>query len=140
MVTKTKMDVHDGDIIPAWTVEEVSTDKMKIFAALIRDPNQIHVDAEAARSSGLGQREINQGPLNMGYVMNMLADWAGGADKVKRIKVRFMSNVEAQDKVIASGKVLVIRESGGQRFADCDVFLDVVGGVRAMSGTATVSI
>jgi acyl dehydratase len=134
------MDAHAGDVIPTWTVESVSTDKMKIFSALIRDPNPIHIDAESARALGLGQREINQGPINMGYLMNMLGDWAGGADKLKRIKVRFMANVEAEDMVVASGNVLEVREDGGRRLADCEVFLDVIDGARAMGGTATVEI
>src|ERR1700727_464671 len=108
------MDVRVGDEIPSWTVESVSPEKMKFFSALIRDPNPIHIDAESARALGLGQREINQGPINMGYLMNMLAEWAGGADRVRHLKVRFMANVEAEDRVVASGNVLEVREDGDQ--------------------------
>jgi acyl dehydratase len=130
--------VKPGDAIPEWNAEDVSAEKMMIFSALIRDPNPIHIDAEAARQLGLGEREVNQGPVNMGYLLNMLASWAGGADAIRRLKVRFMANIEAGDDIVASGTVIEVREENGERLADCEIALDVVGGHRAMSGTATV--
>jgi acyl dehydratase len=128
------------DPIPAWNVASVSADKMKIFSALIRDPNPIHIDAEAARALGLGQREINQGPISLGYLMNMLGAWCGDVSRVRRVRVRFQSNVEAGDGVVASGKVTALEQGDGEVLAECEVWLDVVGGARAMAGTATVAL
>ena len=60
-------------------LESVSPEKMKIFAALARDPNPIHWDRAAVAERGLGDRLINQGPINLGYVVNMLLAWTGPA-------------------------------------------------------------
>ncbi|HMG42881.1 MAG TPA: MaoC family dehydratase [Acidimicrobiales bacterium] len=134
------MDVAVGDEIPAWVVAAVSVEKMKIFSALIRDPNPIHIDAAAVQRLGLGDREINQGPISMGYLYNMLGDWLGGVHHVTRLSVRFGANVYAGDEVVATGTVTAVEDLGGRRVATCDVRLEVVGGATAMTGSAVVTL
>ena len=111
---------------------------MKTMAVILRDSNPIHWDVESVKAIGMGDRVVNQGPINMAYVMNLLTDWAGGADRLRRFKVRFMANVLAGDTVRAGGTVTDMRDADGERLADLDIWLDVVGGSRALSGTATV--
>ena len=84
-----------------WVIESVSPEKMKIFAALARDPNPIHWDRAAVAERGLGDRLINQGPTNLGYVVNMLLAWTGPAS-LRDIAVRFTSNVFDGDVVTAA--------------------------------------
>lgn len=43
-----------GDRIPEWRVESVPVEKMKILAAILRDPNPIHWDHQGVREQGLG--------------------------------------------------------------------------------------
>ena len=69
---------------------------MKTLAAILRDPNPIHWDQEEVVRRGLGNRVINQGPTNLGYVMNMLMAWAG-QDCLEQINVRFTATVEEGD-------------------------------------------
>ena len=45
---------------------------MKTFAVALADPNPIHLDPEAVKAAGLGDRVINQGPAGLGYLLNML--------------------------------------------------------------------
>jgi acyl dehydratase len=132
------MDAHVGSELPAWEVPSVSAEKMKTMAALLADPNPIHWDAEAVAALGMGNRPINQGPLNMGYVMNMLAAWSGGHDRLRRFRIRFLGNVVAGHRLSAGGVVTAIRQEDGARVADCDVHLTVVGGEAVLKGTATV--
>ena len=73
------MEVAAGTPVPTWSPGPVSPEKMKIFAAIARDPNPIHWDRAAVAERGLGDRLINQGPINLGYVVNMLLAWAGPA-------------------------------------------------------------
>ncbi|MEV0595726.1 MaoC family dehydratase [Nonomuraea cavernae] len=134
------MDVAVGAELPEWHVPSVSAEKMKTTAALLADPNPIHFDAEAVRALGMGDRPVNQGPLNMGYVMNMLAAWSGGHDRLRRLRVRFLGNVFAGDQLRAGGVVTAVREENGDRLADCEVFLTVVGGEPVLKGTATVAL
>lgn len=61
-----------GDVLPEFVVEEVSTAAMKDWAIFLSDPNPIHLDAEAVKAKGLGEKVINQGPANVAYLMNML--------------------------------------------------------------------
>ena len=49
---------------------------MKTVAAILRDPTPIHWDREATRALGLEGRLLNQSPINLGYVVNMLIAWA----------------------------------------------------------------
>ena len=124
---------------PPWVIESVSPEKMKIFAAIARDPNPIHWDRAAVAERGLGDRLINQGPTNLGYVVNMLLAWTGPAS-LRDIAVRFTSNVFDGDMVTAGGVVTGIRVEQGERLADCDVWLDRGDGTRAIAGTATVAL
>lgn len=85
-----------GEPIAPLVVDDVGADRMKTMAALLRDPYPIHWDAE---------RPVNQGPLNLGYVANMLMAWAGDAS-IRRLTVAFHGRVFAGDTVTASGAVV----------------------------------
>ena len=44
------MDLAPGMRLPEWRLDSVSADRMKLLAAILRDPNPIHWDpAEVAR-------------------------------------------------------------------------------------------
>ncbi len=106
------------------------------MAALLGDPNPIHWDTTVTAALGLGDAPVNQGPLNMGYVQTMLAEWAGGRRKIREFRVRFRGNVFGGQTVRAGGEVTAV-EAG---FAHCAVWLDVVGGDRVLEGTALVAL
>jgi acyl dehydratase len=133
--------VHVGTELPPLEVV-VSAEKMKTTAALLQDPNPIHFDAHAVQALGLGDRPVNQGPLNMGYVMNMLAAFSGSHDCLRRLRVRFLANVLAGDRVRATGVVtaLAASEDHDEYLAECDIDLAIVGGRTVLRGTATVAV
>lgn len=132
--------VRAGDELPPHEVGPISAEKMKTMSALMRDANPIHHDPDAVRALGMGEKVINQGPLNQAYVVSMLGTWAGGVDRVRAIRLRYLGNVVADDHLRATGTVTAVREENGSTLADCDVRLDVVGGSTVLSGTATVWI
>lgn len=129
-----------GDALPSFTVDRVDAGRMAVMAELLRDPNPIHLDPEAVRRLGLGDRVVNQGPTTMAYLQTMLVDWAGGEDRLRALTVRFRANVLAGDRVVAGGRITALRDEGGVRLADCAVWVDVDGGPRALDGTATVVV
>jgi len=133
------MDVAAGTPLPPWSHGPVDPEKMKIFAAIARDPNPIHWDRAAVAERGLGDRLINQGPTNLGYLVNMLLAWTG-PESLRDLRVRFTSNVFDGDMVVAAGVVTAVRDAGGERLADCEVWLDRGDGTRAISGSATVAL
>ena len=68
-----------GETLPPLVVESVDAEKMKLMAALLRDPNPIHIDAASVRALGLGDRPVNQGPTNLSYLLEMVMRWSGGS-------------------------------------------------------------
>jgi acyl dehydratase len=126
-----------GDSIPEWVMESVSAARMKTMAAILRDPNPLHWDREAvaALPLELGKRTINQGPLGLSYIINMLHAWMG-PDCIQRIKMTFPQVVLDGDRVVARGIIDVI--DGGT--AQCQVWLEHSDGRRLLEGWATVRL
>jgi acyl dehydratase len=132
--------VEVGTEIPPFVVESVDTEKMKTVAALLNDSNPIHWDVETVKALGMGDRPVNQGPNNMGYVISMLSTWAGDAARVRKLRVRFLGNVFGGDRLVARGTVKAVREENGERLADLDVVLERSGEDRVLDGEATVAL
>ncbi len=127
-----------GDEIPAWDMPRVDPARMRTMAAILRDPYPVHWDREANERLGLGGRVINQGPLNLGYIVNMLHAWKGPRC-VRRLTVSFGSPVLDEDHVTAHGKVIEIIDVAGERRARCEVWL-ARAGKQVVTGTAEVAI
>ena len=125
-----------GDQLPRLVIESVDAEKMKTMAALLADSNPIHWDVETVRELGMGDQPVNQGPNNLGYVMNMLGEWAGGAERIQHIRVRFLDNVFAGDRLEAGGTVTAVGDDGA---VDCDVWLARDGTHPVLAGTATLA-
>lgn len=131
------MDVSVGDEIPGWVMESVSAARMRTMAAILRDPNPVHWDPELVEKIGFGRRTINQGPLGLSYMVNMLHAWTGPRS-VRRIVMTFPRVVLDGDHIVARGRVTAIREENGKRLADCDIWLERHGSEPPLAGTATV--
>ncbi len=131
------MSTQPGDTIPPWEMAAVSAEKMKTMAAILRDPNPLHWDREAVASLplGLGPRTINQGPLGLGYIINMLHAWQG-PDCLQRITMTFPQVVLDGDCVTARGTVKSVHAG----VAHCDVWLEHSDGSRLLVGQAQVRI
>lgn len=115
-----------GTRIPPWEMPRVSPEAMKLYAALARDPTPIHWAQTPA---------INQGPINVGYIVNMLMAWTGPTS-IRDVRVRFTDNVFADDHVTAHGVVTAVRE----HHVDCDVWLEKADGTKVLHGVATVTL
>lgn len=132
------MTVEPGTAIPVWEMTDVDPARMKTMAAILRDPYQVHWDRDAVADLGLGRRVINQGPLNLSYITNMLIAWQGPAC-VRRLRVSFGRAVLDHDHVTATGTVTSIEVVDGERRARCDVWL-VRDGEPMVTGTAVVAL
>lgn len=133
------MNLAVGDRIPEWVMESVSPERMCTMAAILRDPNPLHWDrdAVAALPLGLGRRTINQGPLGLSYMINMLHAWAG-PDCLRRIVMRFPQVVLDGERVVARGEITGLREENGETLAECNVWLQHDERGVLLEGTATV--
>lgn len=124
-----------GDALPPFTIPAVSADAMQDWAVFLADPNPIHLDVEVVKAKGLGDRVINQGPINVAYMMNMLmAAFPHG--RIESMDSRFLDNVYAGDTVVASGTISAI---DGDRI-ECLFTLNAEGRGTVNSGTATIRV
>ncbi len=124
-----------GDPLPPFVIESVSPDAMKDWAVFLADPNPIHLDPEVVKAKGLGDKVINQGPINVAYMMNMLlAAFPGG--RIETMDSRFLDNVYAGDRVVAGGTITAVDADR----VDCAFTLDADGRGTVNSGTATVRL
>jgi acyl dehydratase len=124
-----------GDSLPPFVIESVSPEAMKDWAVFLADPNPIHLDVEVVKAKGLGDRVINQGPINVAYMMNMLMAAFPGC-RIDSMDSRFLDNVYGGDKAIASGTITAIE---GNRIS-CEFTLNVEGRGTVNSGTATIIV
>jgi 3-hydroxybutyryl-CoA dehydratase len=116
-----------------FVVESVSAAKMAELSSVLDDPNPIHLDRDLVRKLGMGEREVNQGPANCSYVVNMLrAEFPGST--ITKLSFRLLGNVFAEDRAVAGGEIV----SETDEAIVCRVWLDVGGRGRAVEGTATI--
>ena len=124
-----------GDELPPFTIVSVSPEAIKLWAVFLADPNPIHLDVEVVKAKGLGDRVINQGPINVAYMMNMLMQaFPGGT--IKAMDSRFLDNVYGGDSAVVTGKVTAIEGNA----VTCEFALDVKGRGTVNAGTAIVQI
>ena len=136
-----------GDSIPEWIMESVSAERMRTMAAILRDPNPLHWDRDAVDSLPvvdtlpfkLGKRTINQGPLGLSYIVNMLHEWMGPIC-IKRFYITFPKVVLDEDCVTARGTITALREEQGIQLADCDIWLEHSERGVLLEGKATVQL
>lgn len=131
------MTARVGDRIPGWTMEVVSDARMRTVAAILRDPNPVHWDRASTARLGLGDRVVNQSPISLSYIQNMLMEcW--GPTCIKRLRVRFPGVVFEGDRMKAGGVVRSTEVGGHPGALECEVWLEHEDGTRAIEGTAIV--
>jgi acyl dehydratase len=133
------MNVEVGQEIPAFVMERVTPERMKTVAAILRDPTPIHWDRDATRALGLDGKLLNQSPINLGYVINMLLAWAGPR-AIRRIRTEFPQPVFDGERVTAAGVVRAIERDGDATIAECEVWLDKEDGTRTVAARAWVVV
>ena len=136
---QANVQVNIGDSIPDWVMESVSPARMRTMAAILRDPNPVHWDPRVVEQIGLGHHTINQGPLGLSYMVNMLHAWTG-VGSIKRIYMTFPLPVFDGDHITAKGTVTDIREVDGETLVDCDIWLQREGTEPPLKGSATVAL
>ena len=124
-----------GDSLPPFVVESASPEAMKAWAVFLADPNPIHLDVDVVKAKGLGDRVINQGPMNVAFMINLLMAAFPGAT-IEAMDSRFLDNVYGGEQVTAQGTISAVE---GNRIA-CEFTLDVDGRGTVNSGTATLLV
>ncbi len=129
-----------GTELPPRTITGVRDEDIRIVALVLRDPNPIHYDLKEVARLGLGDRAVNQGGATMAYIAGYLAELTGSRSAIKKLSCSFRGNVFAGDDVMLGATVTSVTDSEDGRLVGCDVWADVVGGKRAIIGSALIYV
>lgn len=133
------MTVRVGDALPQFRFGPVDPKFMAEWAVILKDPNPIHLDVEAVKAMGLGTRRINQGPINLAYLMNgVLRAYPGGI--IEDLTSRFVGNVLEGDLVAVTGTITSVEPHPVGLRVTCDLVLTVEDRGPAVIGTARVRL
>lgn len=128
-----------GDELPSYDVPSITPHELLEVMDVMRDTNPIHSDPELARALGF-RGLVNQGPANLGYIVQMLLRAAPGA-AVQDLRFRFHDNVVPGDELVATGTVQEVHGSPTGDVLTCSFALsDRPGGTSDGSGAAPTRV
>lgn len=126
-----------GRKLPPYRIAAVDPQVMAAWAGFLRDPNPIHLDREAVRATGLGDKRINQGPINVAWILNMLAAAFPGGQVIS-LDNRFVGNVFEDDAVAVTGEITAVDGKAGS--VRCALALAVEGKGDVLVAEAVVRV
>ena len=119
-------DLTQGEQLPARTITLTRAD-LAAYAAASGDSNPIHADDAAAQAVGL-PGVVAHGMLTLGRAMAVVADFAGGPDRLVEFGARFIRPVavpaDGGVELTIEGAVIAVDESGT---ADIDLTVTASG-------------
>jgi acyl dehydratase len=131
-------DVTVGDELPALVKGPIQQIQLTRYAGASGDFNPIHQDDEFARAAGMGG-VFAHGMLSMGFVGQVVTDWAGPA-AVRKLSVRFAGLVRLKDTITCRGRVLGKSSKDDTHLVDLEVWAENQKGERVVTGKATVAL
>ena len=108
--------------IPSFIVPSVRVVDIETVMEVMEDLNPIHVDEELAKSLGL-RGCVNQGPANIGYIVNMFVNWLGDPTAIKNLQFRNYSISCPGDYLESRGEVLQVDNSVSPPLLHCSFAL-----------------
>ncbi len=111
----------------------ISAEPMKVMAKILRDPNPIHLDANAVKAAGMGDKVINQGPANVAYIISM-AQSALPHHRLAKLESKYLANVRDGDHVEAGGTITAASPDE----ITCEAWLRIEGGATAVTALLTL--
>ena len=132
------MTLEVGSTLAPLRIARIDAASMKLWSKLLHDPNPIHLDRDAVRAMGLGDRLINQGPANLACIISMLLQALPDA-RLESLDVRYVDNAFEGDSVEASGTVREITPGPPSRIL-CEVSLQAIGRGPVIQGSATLML
>jgi acyl dehydratase len=99
----------------------------------------MHLDDEFARSSGYSG-VFAHGMLSMGYLGEFLVQAGGHPGAIRRFKTRFAKLTWPGDVITCHGTVTAVRDDGGSRVVDCDIWTENQTGEKKLVGSATLAL
>ncbi|MEX2230503.1 MAG: MaoC/PaaZ C-terminal domain-containing protein [Dehalococcoidia bacterium] len=129
-------DVHEGEAVPSLT-EEMSSQRLVIWAAASGDFYQIHFDDNYAKGNNLPDILVH-GPLKCALLGRLLDEWVGERGRIVRWSASNRAMDSARQDLTIWGRVTRKYEHDGEGYVDLDVGVAQPNGAQTTPGTATV--
>jgi acyl dehydratase len=107
------------------------------YAAVNDEFVPIHMDDEAGRAAGY-PTAFGMGNLQWSYLHNLVRGWLGAEGRIVSLSCQFRGANTKGMTVTARGVVTAVREDGGQRLADLDIWTEDQDGNKLAPGGAVV--
>ncbi len=130
--------VRVGQELPPLVKGPITREMLKAYGPAAGDPNPIHVDEEFAKAAGY-PGVFAHGMLSMGFLGEFLVN-AAGVGNVRKLRARFTRLTWPGDVVTCKGTVTAVRDDGGVRLVDCDVWTETQTGEKKIVGSATLAL
>ena len=131
-------DVRAGEELPPFT-RVTGLENWNRYAAVNDEFVPIHMDDEAGRAAGY-PTAFGMGNLQWAYLHNVVRDWLGGDGWIVSLKCQFRAANTKGMTVTARGVVSAVRQDGGRRQADLDIWTEDDAGNMLAPGSATVEL
>lgn len=130
-------DVQVGDQIPAQT-QVITQGQLIVYAGASGDFNPLHYDPEFAAAVSPTGGIIAHGMFNMGIVSRVVTQWAGGADKVRKLSASFRAPCPLDAEVTYGGEVVELDEA--TRTATLAVWAELEDGAKVVDRRASRAV
>ena len=108
------------------------------YAAVNDEFIPIHMDDTAGKEAGYSGA-FGMGNLQWAYLHVLLREFlAGSGGRIVKLHCQFRGASEQHHTVTAKGVVTAVREEGGERLVDLDVWTENAAGERTTPGKAVV--
>ena len=132
------IDAAVGMELPPLVKGPITREDLKAYAAASGDPNPMHTDDEFARNAGY-PGVFAHGMLSMGWLGEMLVR-AGGVGSIRRFRTRFAKLTWPGETITCGGRVTRVRDDGGTRLVDCEIWTENQEGERKLVGSALLAL
>lgn len=127
-------ETKEGDAVTPLRKGPITREEIRAYGFASGDTNPIHMDEKAAVMAGLGG-VIQHGLRSMAFVSQMLTDWAGAPERLKKIDVQFRAMVRPGDVVTSMGKITRKYQADGQKLVDVELLQEARTPVGKGSGS-----
>ena len=131
-------DVSEGQELPALD-EEMSSQRLVVWAAASGDFYQIHFDDNFAKGNNLPDIIVH-GALKGMLVGRLLDEWVGDEGRIVQWGVSYRGMDPARQNIKVWGKVTKKYEVDGEGRVDLEVGCAQPNGTQTTPGTATVAL
>jgi acyl dehydratase len=129
--------VRVGDALPPVEKPPITTMQLVRYAGASGDFNRIHYDEPFAREGGFPS-VIAHGMLSMAFFGQLVADWAGGPDRIVSLAARFKAVTFPGDRITVGGEVSALDLA--RRTIELKLWAKKPEGTVTLEGSATVRL